>query len=58
MTGAKLVKIREALGMTRKEFARALEISRNSLQKYEAAPRVKRYIALAAKALASGETPK
>jgi DNA-binding transcriptional regulator YiaG len=54
VSGAKLRKIREGLGMTRKEFARALGIGRNLVKEYEEAPKVRRTIALAAKALRSG----
>lgn len=48
------MKIRKDLGMNRKEFARALGCSRTSLLAYEQSARVKRTVALAAKALAAG----
>lgn len=54
MSGAKLQKIRKDLGLTRKDFARRLGCSRTSLLAYEQATRVKRTVALAAKAIAAG----
>jgi hypothetical protein len=44
--------------MTRKEFARALGIGRNLVKEYEEAPKVRRTIALAAKAVKAGITDK
>jgi transcriptional regulator with XRE-family HTH domain len=58
VTGSKLTRIRESLGLTKKEFARRLGISRTLLQKSEESPRVKTTVALAAKALAAGLDPK
>jgi DNA-binding transcriptional regulator YiaG len=54
VSGAKLRKIREGLVMTRKEFARALGIGRNLVKDYEESPKVRRTIALAARALKAG----
>lgn len=54
MTGAKLMRLRKEMGLNRKEFARRLGCSRTSLLAYEHAAKVKRTVALAAKALAAG----
>jgi transcriptional regulator with XRE-family HTH domain len=54
VTGPQLMKIRKALGLDRKAFARKLGIARGLVKEYEESARVRKTVALAARALQAG----
>ena len=58
MTSGALEAFRERLGLSRSQFAEALEIDRATLRRYEGGDRpIPRHIALACAALAQGVPP-
>ena len=57
MTAQSLTAWRERLGLNRSEAARALGLSRNSIQHYEEGRAIPLYVALACAALAHGIPP-